>query len=159
MSAVRPATLADQEAVLELVDALADYERLDRPDPAARTRLLADAFGSQRRIEIVLAEDERGLAQGYALFFETYSSFLALPTLYLEDLFVRPNARGNGLGRLLMAYLAGQAVQRGCGRMEWHVLRWNAPTLEFYHRIGAEPLEEWIGCRLSGASLAAVAAP
>lgn len=159
MSAVRPATHADQEVVLELVDALADYERLDRPDPAARTRLLADAFGSRQRIEIVLAEDESGIAQGYALFFETYSSFLALPTLYLEDLFVRPKARGQGLGRLLMAYVAGQAMQRGCGRMEWQVLRWNAPTLEFYQRLGAEPLDEWVGCRLSGASLAAAAAP
>jgi GNAT superfamily N-acetyltransferase len=145
---IRPATAADGETFLGLVDALADYEKLDRPTPEARARLLADAFGERQRISVFLGEAD-GAAVAYAIVLETYSSFLALPTLYLEDLFVVPDARRGGIGRAFFRHLAGEAVRRGCGRMEWVVLDWNRLAIDFYDKLGARRLTEWYTYRLS----------
>lgn len=146
---IRPATLDDGETFLALVDALADYEKLDRPSPEARRRLLADGFGDgPRRFQPYLAFDgERAVA--YAITLETYSSFLALPTLYLEDLFVLPDARRLGIGRAFFRFLAGEAARRGCGRMEWVVLDWNQLAIDFYEKLGARRLTEWYTYRLT----------
>lgn len=149
---VRAATQADAESLLALVDALADYEQLPRPEAAARARIVQDAFGARRRVEVLLALDA-GRAVGYALFFETYSSFLALPTMYLEDLFVHPDARGVRHGYRLFQAVAAIAVERGCGRMEWNVLKWNRVARDFYERLGAEPLDGWQMYRLEGERL------
>jgi GNAT superfamily N-acetyltransferase len=153
---VRAATRSDAESLLALVDALADYEQLPRPGSAARARLAEDAFGAHQRIEVLLALDD-GRPVGYALFFETYSSFLALPTMYLEDLFVHPDARGARHGYRLFQSVAALAAQRGCGRMEWNVLKWNQLARDFYERLGAEPLADWQMYRLEGQHLQRVA--
>jgi GNAT superfamily N-acetyltransferase len=157
---VRPLTAADVPVFLDLTDALADYERLDRPAPDARERLARDAIGGAggpKRFETLLA-DLDGAVVGYAVFFMTYSTFRALPTFYLEDIFVLPEARSRGAGRALFEACAQEAVRRGCGRMEWTVLRWNTPAIEFYDRRGARPLDEWLGYRLDGEALAAFGA-
>jgi GNAT superfamily N-acetyltransferase len=150
---LRPAQPADAESWLALVDALADYEKLDRPTPAARGRLVNDAFGPEpHRIQVYLAE-RGGRAVAYAITCETYSSFLALPTLYLEDLFVLPEARRGGVGREMFRYLAAEAVRRGCGRMEWVVLDWNQLAIDFYDRLGARRMSEWYTYRLTAEQL------
>ncbi len=154
---IRPATAGDGAALLGLVDALADYEKLPRPDAAARARLLRDGFGPAPRFEALLARLDGG-AVGYALYFHTYSSFLARPTLWLEDLFVVPEARGRGVGRALLRRLGREAAARECGRMEWNVLDWNRPAIDFYDRLGARPMTEWTTYRLDGAALAALGA-
>lgn len=145
---VRPAIAADAEVFLSLVDALADYEKLERPTPEARERLLRDGFGAAPRFRPYLAELE-GRPVGYAITFETYSSFLALPTLYLEDVFVFPEARGRGVGRAFFRLLAAEALRRGCGRMEWTVLDWNQLAIDFYERLGARRMNEWYTYRLT----------
>jgi GNAT superfamily N-acetyltransferase len=149
---VRPLGPADVPALLELIDALADYEHLPRPTAEARARLSRDALASPPRFQAFLAEMD-GVVAGYAIFFETYSTFLALPTLYLEDLFVRPEARGRGAGAALFRACAREAVQRGCGRLEWQVLTWNELALEFYARWEAQPLDDWRPFRLTGDAL------
>jgi GNAT superfamily N-acetyltransferase len=149
---IRPATPDDSAAIRALVVALAEYERLDPPDAAAQDRLLADAFRPQPRVEIAVAVVD-GVVAGYAFFFETYSTFLARPTLYLEDLFVLPAHRGAGVGKALFVHLAREAARRGCGRMEWAVLDWNEPALAFYRRLGAQHLADWQTFRLDRAAL------
>ena len=151
---VRPFTAADAERFLELIDALADYEHLSRPDEGARSRLIADALAMPPRYEALLAEVD-GTVCGYAVFFMTYSTFLARPSLYLEDIFVLEEWRGRGAGRRLFDACAAEAVRRGCGRMEWVVLDWNTPSIEFYKRRGARQMKEWLPFRLDGAALAA----
>lgn len=153
---IRPGTSRDAEALLALVSALADYEKLPPPDDAARERLVCDGFGPEPRYQLLFAE-AGGHPVGYALFFETYSSFLARPTLYLEDLFVLPAHRGSGLGAGLFRAVAREAVRRECGRMEWAVLTWNRLAIDFYARAGAESLTDWQTCRLAGEALCAVA--
>lgn len=155
MVSVRPAAAADLPRFLELVDALADYERLERPTAEARGRLARDGFGDRPLFQAYLAEEE-GWAVGYAIAFLTYSSFLARPTLYLEDLFVLPEARGRGAGKALFAHLAREAVARGCGRMEWMVLDWNQLAIDFYERLGARRLTEWYTYRLTREELDAM---
>jgi GNAT superfamily N-acetyltransferase len=120
--AIRRAGPEDAETVLRLIDALADYEHLPRPDREARERLVRDGFGQQQAAFEVLLAEFRGQPAGYALYFYTYSTFLARPTLYLEDIFILPEHRRHWLGAALMRRLAQEAVERGCGRMEWHVL-------------------------------------
>jgi GNAT superfamily N-acetyltransferase len=154
---VRRAEAADGPTLLALVDALADYEHLPRPDESARQRLLVDAFGPRPRFEALLAEHE-GAAAGYAVFFETYSTFLALPTLFLEDLFVLPACREAGVGRALFRHCVAEAQRRGCGRMEWSVLDWNALALGFYERLGARRLAEWLPFRLTRDEMARILA-
>jgi GNAT superfamily N-acetyltransferase len=153
---IRPAVEADAETFLSLVDALADYEKLDRPTPEARERLVHDAFGPSPRIGVHLAEVE-GRAVAYTITLETYSSFLALPTLYLEDLFVLPDARRHGVGSAFFRFLAGEAVRRGCGRMEWVVLDWNQLAINFYEKLGARRLRGWYTYRLNAEQLREVA--
>ena len=154
---IRPATRADGETFLSLVDALADYEKLDRPTPEARQRLLNDAFGERPRISVFLGETD-GRAVAYAIVLETYSSFLALPTLYLEDLFVLPDERRGGIGRAMFRHLADEALRRGCGRMEWVVLDWNRLAIDFYEKLGARRLTEWYTYRLTTEQLRDIAA-
>jgi GNAT superfamily N-acetyltransferase len=149
---VRPLAPDDVPTLLALIDALADYEHLPRPDGAARERLGHDATATPPRFEALLAE-LAGEVVGYAIYFETYSTFLALPTLYLEDLFVLPEARCHGAGGALFQACAREAVRRGCGRMEWQVLTWNQLALDFYARFAAQPLDDWRPHRLTGDTL------
>ena len=149
---VRRATQADGTTLLALVRKLADYEKLDPPAPDAEQRLLRDAFGNEPRIQVLIVEQD-GAAVGYAIFFETYSSFLARPTLYLEDLFVVTEARGSGAGGAVMRWLAREAIRRGCGRFEWQVLDWNRPAIGFYEHLGARHVAAWQTYRLTGAEL------
>ena len=153
---IRPARPSDGPAWLELVDALADYEKLARPTLEARERLLRDAFGPAPRIQVYMAE-LRGAPAAYAITFESYSSFLALPTLFLEDLFVLPDARKHGIGRAMFGFLAKEAVRRGCGRMEWVVLDWNQLAIDFYDRLGARHMKDWLLYRLTADQLREIA--
>jgi GNAT superfamily N-acetyltransferase len=132
-----------------LIEALADYESLPRPDAAAIARLRADAFAPRPRFEAALAIDEGGEAVGYAVWFETYSTFLAKPTIYLEDLFVLERARRAGAGGLLFNHVRAIGAARGCGRMEWQVLDWNTLAREFYTRRGAERMKDWLLYRIT----------
>ena len=149
---VRPAVVADADAVLDLIEGLADYEQFDRPTAEARHRLVVDGFGPSPRFHVLLAE-MGGRPVGYALFFHTYSSFRARPSLYLEDFFVVPDARGVGVGKSLFRAVARRAVDDGCGRMEWVVLGWNQLAKDFYDAAGATPVDEWEFYRLEGESL------
>ena len=146
---VRPLTPADVPAFLDLIDALADYEHLPRPTADARERLTRDALAEPPRYQVLLAE-RAGRVVGYAVYFFTYSTFLARPTLYLEDIFVLEAARRGGAGLALMRELARVAVRAGCGRMEWSVLHWNTPAMAFYDQLGAAPLKEWQPYRMTG---------
>ena len=145
---VRKAIPNDADAILSLVDGLAAYEKLTPPDAAAKKRLIHDIFAERPRMEAYLGE-YGGRAVGYAFVFETYSSFLALPTLYLEDLFVLPEFRGNSVGFGLFRAMVEEAHSRGCGRMEWAVLDWNQLAIDFYQRFGAKHLKEWQVYRLA----------
>jgi len=139
---VRDATSQDGDAFIQLVIGLADYENLPPPDAAGRQRLLEDAFGAHKRFDLLLAEVD-GQAAGYAVIFETYSTFLARPKLYLEDLFVNPQFRGCGAGLALFKACVQKAVQRGCARMQWTVLDWNEPAIRFYQQMGAQYEKTW----------------
>jgi len=139
---VRKAVASDEPAISALVDALADYEKLPRPTSEARTRLLNDMFGPKPRIDCFLAFAD-GYPVGYAIVLETYSSFLALPTLYLEDLFILEEYRKRGVGRALFNTAVNEAKHRGCGRMEWTVLDWNQLAIDFYQKIGGTHMKEW----------------
>jgi GNAT superfamily N-acetyltransferase len=145
----------DVPRLLELIDGLADYERLPRPDAAAHARLAADALGNPPRFWTLLAE-LNGEIVGYAIYFFTYSTFQARPTLYLEDVFVLPERRGAGAGVALFRACARQAVEHNCARMEWQVLSWNEPSIVFYRRLGARHLEAWLPFRLDDQQLLAV---
>ena len=134
---------------VRLIGALADYEHLERPDAAAIARLRADAFAPRPRFEAALALDEAGRAIGYAIWFETYSSFLAKPTMFLEDLFVLESARGVGAGGQLFEFVRKLGEERGCGRMDWNVLDWNTPARDFYDRRGARWMKEWLLYRVT----------
>jgi GNAT superfamily N-acetyltransferase len=144
---IRKATADDSVLLISLIIGLADYEKLPPPDEAAQKRLIADAFGPNPRFDVFLAEVDGDIA-GYAFVFETYSTFLAMPTLYLEDLFVLPQFRGRRIGYALMLHLAHEALWRGCGRLEWAVLDWNSRAIDFYERLGARHLKEWLVYRL-----------
>jgi len=152
---VRKLEAADLPRLLELIDGLADYEKLSRPDAAARERLAADATAAPPRFSTLLAEID-GQVVGYAIYFFTYSTFRARPTLYLEDVFVLPERRGQGAGVALFRACAREAVAQGCARMEWQVLAWNTPTIEFYERLGARHQADWLPFRLDDEALLAV---
>jgi GNAT superfamily N-acetyltransferase len=155
--AIRRATVDDCATILGFIRALAAYEELSHEVVADEAALAATLFGPRPAAEVLLAE-VAGAPVGFALFFVSYSTFLARPGLYLEDLFVTPAARGAGVGGALMAALAALAVARGYGRFEWAVLDWNEPALGFYRRLGAAPMSAWTTQRLTGAPLAALAA-
>jgi len=149
---LRPARREDVPAILALIRGLAEYEKLAHEVEADEASLAATLFGDRPRAEVVIAQCD-GAAAGFALFFHTYSTFLAKPGLYLEDLFVQPRYRGRGIGRRLMAHLARLAVERGCGRFEWTVLDWNAPAIGFYRSLGAVGMDDWTTQRVSGEAL------
>jgi GNAT superfamily N-acetyltransferase len=149
---VRPLRPEDVPRLLELIDGLADYERLARPDSAARARLSADALADPPRFRTLLAEVDGELV-GYAIYFFTYSTFRGRPTLYLEDVFVLPEKRGHGAGLALFRACAREAVAQNCARMEWQVLAWNEPSIMFYRRLGARQLEDWLPFRLQDQAL------
>lgn len=153
---VRALRGADVPRWLELIDGLADYEKLARPDLDARQRLAADATGEPPRFYTLLAEVD-GQVVGYAMYFFTYSSFRARPTLYLEDVFVIPERRGRGAGVALFRACAREAVANDCARMEWQVLAWNQPSIDFYERLGARHLDAWLPFRLDDEALLQVA--
>jgi GNAT superfamily N-acetyltransferase len=153
---VRPASAADVPQILAFIRALADYERLLDRVVATEDGLREALFGPRPYAEVVLAEDGGG-AVGFALFFHTFSTFLGQPGIYLEDLFVVPEARGRGVGRALLTHLARLAIARRCGRVEWAVLGWNTPAIRFYESLGARPNEEWTVYRLTGAPLVTLA--
>ena len=153
---IRSATVDDVPAILGFIRDLAEYEKLAHEVTADDASLRATLFGARPGAEVVIAE-VAGAPVGFALFFPSYSTFLAKPGLYLEDLFVRPAARSKGVGRALMAACARIAIDRGYGRFEWSVLDWNEPALRFYRELGATPMTEWTVQRLTGAPLAALA--
>lgn len=148
MLTVRLAGPTDGPAFVGLVRALSAFEQLPGPDEAAAARLLEDAFGARRRFELHVAELD-GDVVAYAVTFPTYSTFLARPTLFLEDLFVHPRARRKGVARALMARLTERARELGCGRFEWMVLDWNTDAQTFYDGLGAERLGTWRLCRVT----------
>ncbi len=145
---LRPATVDDVPTILELIRGIAEYERLSHEVEATEALLRRHGFGPRPVFEAVLAE-RGGRAVGFALYFFSFSTFKARPTLYLEDLFVRPEARGRGVGRTLLVHLARIAVERECGRMEWSVLDWNTPAREFYFKLGAVAMDEWTVFRMT----------
>jgi GNAT superfamily N-acetyltransferase len=144
---IRPARETDVPTILSLVRGLAEYERLADQAVATEDDLRRTLFGPKPSAEVVLAEDERGVA-GFALFFHNYSTFRGKPGLYLEDLFVVPERRGEGIGKALLQHLKDIAVERGCGRMEWSVLSWNEPAVGFYRKLGAVVMDDWRICRI-----------
>lgn len=151
---IRPAERGDERALFELIRALAIYEKLEDKVTGSAAQLGEHLFGPRPACEALLALDRAGRALGYALYFGTYSTFLTCPGLYLEDLFVREELRGQGIGRALLRAVAAQAVERGAARVEWAVLDWNTPAIGFYEALGAERLDEWSTFRLTGAALA-----
>ena len=153
---LRSATPADVPVILRGIRALAEYERLAHECVATEALLRETLFGPNPVAEVLLAFDGETPA-GYALWFRTYSTFLARPGLYLEDLFVYPQYRGRGLGRELLRHLARVAVERDYGRVEWSVLDWNVDAIGFYRSIGAELLDDWRRCRLAGDAIPALA--
>ncbi len=154
---LRPARREDVPAILALIRDLAEYEQLAHEVEADEAGLAATLFGDRPCAEVVIAEAD-GTAAGFALFFHTYSTFLARPGLYLEDLFVQPRFRGLGIGRRLMTHLARLAVERGCGRFEWTVLDWNAAAIGFYRSLGAIGMDGWTTQRVTGDALRRLAA-
>lgn len=151
--AIRPATAADVPAIADLIRGLARYEKLEREVALTEELLAKNLFGSRPYAETLIAEEDREPI-GFALFFHNFSTFLALPGIYLEDLFVVPEHRGRAVGRALLEELARIAVERGCGRLEWSVLDWNRDAIKFYERLGATPNSEWTVYRLTGQALA-----
>ena len=151
---IRPATPADLPLILRFIRGLATYEKLLPEVEATEEKLGATLFGPRPAAECLLAFAAGGQPAGFAIFFTNYSTFLARPGLYLEDLFVEPEFRGRGIGKALLLHLAGLANQRGCGRMEWTVLDWNQPAIDFYESVGAERKTDWTICRLTGPALA-----
>lgn len=149
---IRRGTERDVPTILKLIRGLAEYERLAHEVEATTARVRAHGFGRRRYFETIICR-RGGTPVGFALYFFTYSTFLARPTLYLEDLFVLPEERGTGAGKALLRALARIAVRRGCGRLEWAVLDWNRPAIGFYKRLGAKLRRQWILTRLTGAPL------
>ena len=154
---IRPASPDDVPLVLEFIRELAIYERLEHEMQATTADLAAALFGAHPCAEVVFACLD-GVPVGYALFFQTFSSFIGKPGIWLEDLFIRPQVRGRGIGRRLLAWLARTTLERGCARLDWAVLDWNAPSIAFYQGIGAVAQDDWITMRVSGADLARLAA-
>jgi GNAT superfamily N-acetyltransferase len=153
---IRAATAADVAVVADLIRQLADFEKLSHEVVLTEEGLARWMFGDHAYCEAVIAE-EAGEAVGFALFFHTFSTFLGRPGLYLEDLFVRPEHRGSGLGKALLRHLARLAVDRGCGRFEWAVLDWNESAIRFYESLGARPNAGWTVYRLAGDALSSLA--
>ncbi|HSU15597.1 GNAT family N-acetyltransferase [Longimicrobium sp.] len=149
---IRAATGADVSLILRFIRELAEYERLAHEVVATEEGLRETLFGARPYAEVAIAEAD-GEPAGFALFFHNYSTFLGRPGIYLEDLYVRPEARGKGIGRALLAHLARLAVERGCGRLEWWVLDWNESAIRFYRSLGVQPMDDWTVFRVAGDAL------
>jgi GNAT superfamily N-acetyltransferase len=153
---IRTARAEDVPIILQLIRDLATYERAPNEVTATEEQLVEVLFGPRPSAEVMLAFEE-DTAVGFAVFFHNFSTWLGRPGLYLEDLFVKPEVRGKGYGRALLVHLAKIARERGCGRMEWAVLDWNDPAIQFYHKVGAAPMDEWTVFRLTGEGIAKLA--
>ncbi len=153
---IRPATVDDLDIVIGFIRALADYERLADEVKLDRTLIGCHLFGDKPMAEVLIGEID-GAPRGFALFFHNFSTFEGRPGIYLEDLFVEPEARCSGLGKALLARLAQLALERGCARLEWSVLDWNTPAIDFYKSLGATPMDEWTVNRVEGNALADLA--
>ena len=149
---VRAASEADVPLILSFIRELAEYERLSHEVVATEEALQKWLFGERPVAEVAIGDDEDEPA-GFALFFHSFSTFLGRPGIYLEDLYVRPEFRGRGVGRVLLTHLAKLAKERGCGRLEWSVLDWNRPAIGFYESLGASPVDRWTVYRVSGEEL------
>ena len=154
---IRFAVAQDVPLILQFIRGLAEYEKLTHEVTATEELLRETLFGPRQVAEVILGE-YRGDPVGFALFFHNYSTFLGRPGIYLEDLFVKPEMRGRGFGRVLLTYLAKLAHERKCGRVEWSVLDWNKPSIGFYKKLGAAAMDEWTMYRLTGAALTNLAA-
>jgi GNAT superfamily N-acetyltransferase len=153
---ISPATPADVPEILLFIRGLAEYEKLTHLCTATEESLRATLFGNQRFAEVLIAR-LNGSPAGFALYFHNYSTFLAKPGIYLEDLFVLPELRGKGVGKALLTKLAQIARERNCGRLEWSVLDWNQPAIDFYQRIGATVMPDWRICRMTESEIASLA--
>lgn len=153
---IRHATAADCGLILQFIRDLADYEKLSHEVVASESSLQTHLFGDQPSAEVLIGEHQ-GTAVGFALYFHNFSTFLGKPGIYLEDLFVSPGQRGHGFGKALLTCLANIAVQRECGRLEWCVLDWNQPAIDFYQSLGAKNMQGWNINRVTGPSLLAMA--
>lgn len=153
---IRPATEDDVPIILSLIRELAEYERLSHEVVATEGLLRESLFGAWRGAEVLIACC-KGAPAGFALFFHSFSTFLGRPGIYLEDLYVKPEFRGRGIGRALLTHLARLAKERGCGRLEWAVLDWNEPAIKLYKSIGAVPMDEWTVYRVTGEALETLA--
>lgn len=153
---IKPATVADVPTILRLIRELAEYERAPNDAVATEAQLHEVFFGPQPSAQVLIGR-EANEPVGFAVYFFNFSTWLGRPGLYLEDLFVRPEARGRGNGKALLARLAQIAQERGCGRIEWAVLNWNEPAIEFYKKLGAKPMDEWTVYRLTREGIAALA--
>ena len=149
---VRSASIEDVTLIHSFIKELAEYERLSHEVVATEEMLREQLFGERPVAEVLIA-DRGGDAAGFALFFHTFSTFLGKPGIYLEDLYVRPEFRGSGVGRALLVHLGRLAKERGCGRIEWAVLDWNEPAIGFYGSIGASPVSGWTVYRVTGKAL------
>lgn len=155
--AIAPATERDVPIILEMIQELAEYEKLRHICVATEDQLRRTLFGERPAAEVLIARLD-GAVVGFALFFPNYSTFLAQPGIFLEDLYVKPHARGKGAGLALLRELARIAVARGCGRVEWLVLDWNEPSIQFYKKLGAVAMDDWTTMRLTGDPLSLLAA-
>jgi GNAT superfamily N-acetyltransferase len=153
---IRPATVSDVPVILQLIRDLATYEKAPGDVTATEAQLQEVLFGKKPAAEVLLAF-EGAISVGFAVFFHNFSTWLGRPGLYLEDLFVPPEHRGKGYGRALLVHLARIARDRGCGRMEWAVLDWNDPAIQFYRKLGAKPMDEWTVFRLTSDGISTLA--
>jgi GNAT superfamily N-acetyltransferase len=156
MLTIRPATAADVPLILEFIRELAEYEREPQAAVATSADLLRDGFGPEPKFRVDIAEWS-GEPAGFAFYFWNYSTWQGRPGLYLEDLFVRPRFRGNGIGKALLVHLARVALKNNCGRLVWQVLDWNTSAIEFYESLGAETMKEWLTMRVTGDALVRLA--
>lgn len=154
---IRPATEADVPLILTFIKDLARYERLEHAVVATEDVLRTSLFGQPRFAEVLFGEED-GTPVAFALFFHNFSTFVGRPGLYLEDVFVKPDKRGHGYGKAMLARLASIAVERSCGRFEWAVLDWNTPAIDFYKSLGAKAVDDWTIFRMTGDALRALAA-
>ena len=154
---IRSATPADISLIGQFIRDLAEYEKLAHEVRFDEAVMAQKLFGQRPYAEVLIGEID-GTPQGFALFFHNFSTFEGRPGIYLEDLFVQPDARGSGLGKALLGTLAALAVERDCARLEWSVLDWNTPAIDFYRALGARPMDEWTVYRVDGDALAGLAA-
>jgi len=153
---IRPATIEDAGLILRFIRELADYEKLLHEVIADEATLEQSLFGETPHAKVVIGE-YNGVAVSFALYFHNFSTFLGRPGIYLEDLYVQPTMRGKGLGKILLGYLASLAIELNCGRLEWWVLDWNKPAIDFYQSLGAQPMDEWTVNRVAGEALGKLA--